>query len=607
MHSRHRTIDDMMNISDGINAHHYIQGQGVIRDDKGNYKWKKFNQPSEWDNDDLEKVINYAKEIKKDQTDITDMDETNKKKYSTKIINEINNFKDIINDHLLKILQNNNFSYTQPDFKNRILTKNIDYTLTKNKVDPEEKNKIKEILSPLIKIISDFLKPISPEQAVPYVEKIMDDGEIELKDMLGEEGYEIVKDKLGSDPLINDENIYGKSQIYDLKNNKIFLNAMDFESKISGLKTDLIYKYESLQKKEFNYMRHIIETLDPHMTLPINSKGVFVRSINTNFNVRENDTDGKYIWYADEYYWIDSIWEIKVNDEIFRYAVEYKYYTNNEDVVYNYGKQINYINSIKTVLEEKSIEMEENKLFKSAKDLSIVMSASKMGFDMDNLSIPTLEYKAMVLGMLSNLKQSPILDPKTGKIDSIKTQSSGGLNSPESQNNLFKGATILFVVAMQDTIIGLNYSDAIRDGKISLTNPLETTKLTFSAYTNKKNRKVKSIGLPPEIFTPITVSKVITKEDQKYKKGKELPEGELDKINKFVDAYGKENNLGQQTINKSKASLKYYLYPNIFPRPDRVANDALIEAWAKQDPGTEHKRNETNKKKNKNIVIDETS
>jgi hypothetical protein len=314
-------------------------------------------------------------------------------------------------------------------------------------------------------------------------------------------------------------------------------------------------------------MRHIIETLDPNMKDVLDNYNTTVIVLNTNFNMYDDEIK-EYKWYADEYYWIDALWIIQYYDETYKYAVEYKYYTNNEDVVYNYGKQLNYIDAVKNALAEKSKKMEEKQFFKTSKDLSIVMSASKMGFDIENLNIENLEYKAMVLGMLSGLKQTPIIDKKSGKIEGINTQS-GGLNSKNIQENLFTNASILFVVCMQDTIIGLNYSEAIRDKLIDLSNPLESTKLTFSAYANKKNRKIKSIGISPQIFTPIKIGKIT--EGRKYNK-----ERYSKAIGEFVDTNYMDNDKGKQ-----KTRLKNYIYktnPN-----ESEPNKKLLEKFLKSD------------------------
>ena len=555
------TIDDMMLISDGHDPFHYIKGKGIKKDKNGNNKWTNFSTPKDWKDSSpvdsspviLIKKVNLIKNyLELIQKDIEDLEDNSKKDFKDKLHGEIVKFQDTIKGLIIDLLESDKLTYKGKVFKE-------DYIY--NKIFDEVTKSAQPILQPLINDVLKYVKPISPEQAVPYVEKIMDDNEERLIDILGVEGYEEVKEKLEEDPLTD-------LPIYNLKKNNLFFNASDFESKISGLKTDLLYKEESLQKPEFNYMRHIIETLDPYMKDVVNSKGVTIKSLNTNFNVKDPNSDN-YIWFADEYYWIDSIWEITVGkDEIFRYAVEYKYYTNNEDVVYNYGKQINYINSIKDTLEEKSKKMEEKEIFQSSKNLSIVMSASKMGFDIENLNIENLEYKAMVLGMLGSLKQTPIIDKNDGKINEIRTQI-GGLNSKETQDKLLKGATILFVVAMQDTIIGLNYSDAIKDKKISLNNPLETTKLTFSAYSNKKNRKVKSIGLSPTIFTPIKIG--IVAEEIEYNKTNETKA-----INEFVDEFYKNENNNYRQQQKSR--MKAYLFPESYKKQPFPTKE-LIAAW----------------------------
>jgi hypothetical protein len=93
--------------------------------------------------------------------------------------------------------------------------------------------------------------------------------------------------------------------------------------------------------------------------------------------------------------------------------------------------------------------------------------------------------------MLGHVKQTPIFD-ENGKISSIENT----LKNTE-QDKLFEGADVIFVVAMPDALISMNYSKAIRDGDINLKDPLNTTKLLHSAYSKEK---IKSLGISPHLF-----------------------------------------------------------------------------------------------------------
>jgi hypothetical protein len=261
-------------------------------------------------------------------------------------------------------------------------------------------------------------------------------------------------------------------------------------------------------------MRAVIQSLLPDLWDRIKDKTgkTYVISFNTNNNVY---LSGKKIWISDPNYWIDGLWILswKENNEWVKekIAVEYKYYTNYKEADYAFKEQYDYMLSVKEQIEQ-DIGDETHKtrllrkLFSINEKLGVLLSGTKFGIDRKKLTEADKIYKSILFNMLGKVKQTPIIND-VGVITGVDNV----IESKKEQDLLFNGARIVFVVAMSDYLIGMNYSYAIDTKQVSLTNPIRHTvdelptdlKLAGSAY--KKNEKVvKSLKINPLQFKYIT-------------------------------------------------------------------------------------------------------
>ena len=77
-----------------------------------------------------------------------------------------------------------------------------------------------------------------------------------------------------------------------------------------------------------------------------------------------------------------------------------------------------------------------------------------------------------------------------GIIESVSDKFGNTLPKDNIENKKFIGAKVLYNIKMQDCEVGMNYSNAIKDGKINPRNPLYTHKIGKSQY-GKSTKKTK--------------------------------------------------------------------------------------------------------------------
>jgi hypothetical protein len=590
MHSIHRTIDDMMNISDGHNPFHYIQGRGI---DPNTGDYVPFNSRAESAHtrnqligrlntaDDIisrNLLASEALEIMNANID-EDPEEIN---HFPTVIEALNNYPHLfkednikhIND-LIDNLKKENLEIEQYKDKNlRSYVKSEDKkgtdvdTIAKNL--GVDKSIIEQILNPKSVKVSG-----APDPSLEFIKK----EDIKKQDAM--KAYKQYIDSLGlktsdSDEQVKNTSKYLKSVLEPdilIPSESERLNPITefgkndiFEDRMSGVENDkkigkidgvdsviIKEKYSDLSAGKNKFIRIVINDLFPDLKKELDNgtdKKVF--AFNTGYNVISKDKD--IIWRGNTNHWVDGLWIIKWkdrdgNEREEKIAPEYKYYSSAskykmkknpteqeyyEKLPYNYEKLLEEENSI-----NRNIRLI---LMNEYKDANVNYEADKIAYALGKIekkqlkeSKNKLRKSAELINDPNKLQEYITRNAKTSKHGVNMSLSKTGVFHSEVEEDPSKKETEI----LQDMLKTIHKIPKInpKTGKIEAVVNRQGVETSWSGYDTSSIFKGAEIALIVGMQDGLIVGENLSKD---IRDGKFDPKNPLKSTNISQGSYGEQ-------------------------------------------------------------------